>query len=173
MKIELREKFEKEFEDKEELAKKDLEIKQKKVEDQLRELKEFYEQDKKRMETWLVDEREKCNKKLDEMQKENEERLNNDTQELYNEIRILEEENERLNQEKNELLTKFTNSEWILNNKINQLNVQIQEKELLLNKQNMLSSEEFENRMNKFVEDKTEKQSIIDWLNIEKSKLEN
>lgn len=37
----------------------------------------------------------------------------------------------------------------------------------------MLSSEEFENRMNKFVEDKTEKQSIIDWLNIEKSKLEN
>lgn len=45
------------------------------------------------------------------MQKENEERLNNDTQELYNEIRILEEENERLNQEKNELLTKFTNSE--------------------------------------------------------------
>lgn len=51
MKIELREKFEKEFEDKEELAKKDLDIKQKKVEDQLRELKEFYEQDKKRMET--------------------------------------------------------------------------------------------------------------------------
>lgn len=45
------------------------------------------------------------------MQKENEERLNNDTHELYNEIRILEEENERLNQEKNELLTKFTNSE--------------------------------------------------------------
>lgn len=51
MKIELREKFEKEFEDKEELAKKELDIKQKKVEDQLRELKEFYEQDKKRMET--------------------------------------------------------------------------------------------------------------------------
>jgi len=61
----------------------------------LKELKEYFEQDKKRMEVKLAEEREKYNKKMEELTHELDERLLSETATYEETIQRLEEDCER------------------------------------------------------------------------------